>query len=129
MYLLFFACIDLVLFFCIYFFHSLFLKGFGVTDAILNGGYEIFWRVLSFQLLIQILLLLFSNLWGGQKFFWVVLASTAISFLIASAISFSEISAVWKLLWVSAEDGLGEGFVLLLSSSLAWLLLRVISNN
>ena len=117
-----FICVEVVVFVALYFFHSLMFKGFGFSEALVKGGYEFLWRVVSLQLIIQLLLFLFAANFELHKNYAVILVLSILAFSIASVFSFSDVSSIWKLMQIPNENDMGEGFVFLISVSFAYML-------
>ena len=121
------VAIDLLVFFLIYFFHTTLMKGFPITEAVAKGGYELLWRVISLQLVIQVALLLGLAYFNMHKNLFFVLASGVLSIVIATIIAYSA-SHIPKLLTLPNSVEVGEAFAIVVSLALAWLSMRIINS-
>lgn len=125
-YLLSFVLLEVVLFSLLYVVHAQALKGFGLYDALAKGGYALLWRVLSLQVFMQLGLLTVAAGFGFQRNYLVVLSLSLVAFFVASALSFSGFSSAWRLMQFPTRDSMGEGFAILVSVTIAYLLLIIV---
>ena len=119
-YMAYFLAVDVSVFFGIYFLHAVQSKGFGPSAAATTGLYEVIWRLVSLQLIIQILLMLVLFYLGAHRRIVFVLIAALIAFSISSILSFSDPSSILKLLYPGNREGIGEGFAIILSALCAW---------
>ena len=124
-----FIVADLLAFFAIYFVHALLIKEFSVSDSLMKATYEILWRLISLQLIIQIFLMFVVAIWGYQKYFVLQLLAAVVAFSVAAVISFSDSGAILKLLNPLVRSDIGEGFAIVISVSFAWAALKRFSGK
>ncbi|WHI47312.1 hypothetical protein [Microbulbifer sp. VAAF005] len=102
--------------------HALALKGFGLSDAFVKGGYEFFWRIISLQIFMQLGFLMLAANFEFHKNYVVILFLSLLAYSIACLISFSDASSIWKLMQIPNKDEMGEGFAIFISVTTAYLL-------
>ncbi|XOV78016.1 MAG: hypothetical protein ACFHVJ_13820 [Aestuariibacter sp.] len=116
--------LDVFIFFALFFAHSLLFKGFPIMESAAKGGAEVFWRVISLQIFIQVALLVALAHFSLHRGLPYVLLATVLSLVLAISIVYSP-SHLSKLLTLPSKDELGESFALILSIVLAWTFLKV----
>ncbi len=114
-----FHIIELSLFFLIYVLYSLIAKSFSIADAGVVGVVLISWRVVSGQLLAQLVLVGGVFFFGLQRSILAVLCAINVAFVLAAALWFGEIQSAFKLYRYSALAGIGEGLAISISGVLA----------
>jgi len=124
-YMVAFISLDVMIFSSLYIIHTLASTNFGFFDAMVSAGYELLWRVFSFQLFLQYAAMLVVFYVGIQKNILVMLAVALFAFAISSVWSISEVSSVWKLMLITT-DAMGEGFAIFISVIFAFLILRAL---
>jgi hypothetical protein len=117
--------LDVLMFFVLFFVHSLVFKGFPVMESAAKGGYEVFWRLISLQVFIQIILLVILAHFSLHKGLPYLLLATALSLVLAISIVYSP-SHLPKLLTLPSKEELGESFALILSIALAWFFMKTV---
>jgi hypothetical protein len=123
-YALVFMAVDLGIFYVSYFLYGIIVARYPLRDSFVGALYEIIWRLLFSQAPLQFLfLLLVARLSGGYGFVATV-ASAVSAFFVAGIISFSTMHSVLRLFALPSRQGLGEGFVLLVTVSIAWLVTK-----
>ena len=114
---------DLAIFFVIYLLHSLIFKGFPIFDSIAKGGYAILWRLISLQIIIQIVLMFSLSFFKWHKNILKLLLAVIGSLIIAISIVYSP-SLIPRLVTLPNREVIGEGFALVLSITMAWSFIR-----
>ncbi len=109
-----FTTIEVIIFVALYILHAFIFKGFSFPDSMIKGGYELFWRVMSLQIFIQILFIFIACKINYQRDIMILLGAL-LAFSIASVISFSDFSSVWRLMKLPTKETLGEGFAISVS--------------
>lgn len=108
--------------FCaLYVVHALALKGFGISDSLLKGGYEFFWRIISLQVFMQFGFLMLAANFDFQKNYLVILCLSLAAYSIASLFSFSDVPSIWKLMQIPNKDEIGEGFAIFCSVTITYI--------
>lgn len=123
-YVAYFIAIDLAVFFFLYFVHNTFFIGLSIADSVLKAVYEMIWRMFYGQLVLQCLCLTALRYLNLQHHLVLILLCAALTFIIAGLISFSDIAAVVKLFFFPTKQGMGEAFVLLITTACAWVVLE-----
>jgi hypothetical protein len=111
--------LELVVFFLVYFFHSLIFKDFPITESLAKGAYAIFWRVISLQIFIQIILMFSLALFKRYKELFFLLIAVTGSLIISISIVYSP-TLIPKLLSLPNKEEIGEGAAIILSIIIAW---------
>lgn len=119
-----FIAIDILFYVMFYVLHAFIFGGFIFSEALLKGGYELYWRVISLQVVLQILFMFAGLKIGFQRELMILLAAL-LAFAIASFISFSDISSLWKLMKLPTKDVLGEGFAISMSVIITMVIFRI----
>jgi hypothetical protein len=101
-------------------------KSFSLPDSLVRGGYEVFWRFMSLQIFMQVILM-FILLRVGISRELVILISALTAYSAACIIAFSEVSAVWGLMRLPTKEAVGEGFAIVVSVISALALFRIVS--
>ncbi|MFK8067918.1 MAG: hypothetical protein AB8D52_06715 [Gammaproteobacteria bacterium] len=117
------------MFFIMYVLHALVLKEFALSDAFLKGGYEFFWRFISFQIFIQFCLLVLAANFGFQKNYFVILILSLLAFSISSILSFSGVSSIWILMQLPSKGEMGEGLAIFFSVTVTFFLFRLLDKG
>jgi hypothetical protein len=117
------VALDLVIFFVIYLLHSLMFKDFPVLDSIAKGGYATLWRLISLQIIIQIVLMFTLSFFDWHKDLLKLLLAVIGSLVIAISIVYSP-SLISKLVTLPNGEEIGEGFALVFSITMAWSFIR-----
>lgn len=121
-----FVGVELLIFFSIYVLHALMFKSLTLPDSLVRGGYEVFWRFMSLQIFMQVILM-FILLRVGISRELVILISALTAYSAACIIAFSEVSAVWSLMRLPTKEAVGEGFAIVVSVISALALFRIVS--
>ncbi|MEZ5492006.1 MAG: hypothetical protein R3F50_17095 [Gammaproteobacteria bacterium] len=108
--------------------HAFFVKGFSISSAAAVGGYQVIFRVVYLQAMLQLAAICLAYRYLRSPGYIAVIVCAVISFLaVALTVLNANLITVWVLFSpniVSWE--LAEGFVLLLSVTVSWLATAVI---
>jgi hypothetical protein len=116
--------LDVLIFFVLFFVHSLVLKDFPLLDSAAKGGYAVFWRIISLQVFVQIALFVVLAHFSLHKGLPYLLVGTVLSLVLATSMVYSP-ALLPKLLTLPSKEELGEGFALILSIVLAWSFMKM----
>ena len=124
-YVIVFVLLDVALFFLSYVFHAYFIRSFAVSQSLLKGTYEVVWRLISLQVLLQLsLFYLLKRCKVGSEL--AMLVGAILAFVIATGISSSKIPPLSAFLSLPTKDYLPEPFALLASLVLTTLILKLV---
>lgn len=124
-YILSFLGVELLIFFSIYVLHALIFKSFSLPDAAIRGLYEIFWRIISLQIIIQAVFMYFAVKAGFVREL-MVFVSALVAYAVACVISFSDMAAIWNLMRLPTKEAVGEGFAITVSVITTLVLFRIL---
>ena len=114
---------DLFIFFVIYMLHSLIFKDFPIIEAAATGVYALIWRVISLQIIIQVLFMLMLSFFNTHKSLVFLVFMGIISVVSAVALSYSS-SQIPSLLIFPNKEAVGEGYAVILSITMTWIIMK-----
>ncbi|HBK57337.1 MAG TPA: hypothetical protein DDZ76_13790 [Xanthomonadales bacterium] len=117
--------VDIIAFFFIYLFFSLFARNFQIAEAFADSGLAVLSRFLYLQIFIQILLLLLMHRFSLHQYFLAVVSGILFSYLLTMLFVLRDFSGFFYSFSFSiAEKTLGPGLALLASSLIATLIVQ-----
>ena len=115
---------DFFIYFLVFLLSALILKSFPISESILFGAESVLWRVIYLQALFQLLLVSIVRYFELQNNFLLVLFIMIFAFAASSLIVFKDVSSFWRFFTFSNQTKeIGEGLVLVISTTVTWLLL------
>jgi hypothetical protein len=115
-----FGSVDLLIFFAIYFMFYLFVRGFPLSDSVYSAYLMVFWRVLFLQWILQMVGVGSLRYGGMEAKLLAILACTLGAFVMSFAIFLPRLAlSIWHA-FTFADDSLGRGLALLISSTWTW---------
>lgn len=120
--------LDVFIFTAMYVFHALIFKGFDFSFALAKGSYELLWRIICFQLILQFIFMIVALRINKESKLLIFLAAF-LAFSISSVLSFSDFYSIYKLMMLPTTKEIGEGFAICCSVTCALLIYKLLAHK